>query len=164
SRHPVRRMDLPMGACVRAWLVRRTGPEALSAVVDRRLAPSLRRRAAQGIRGGQRPAAPRPGRGPRPGRSSRRSGRDATAPRLWRAAAGGRARLSHALYFNPRDPHSTRWSPLAEIRPGPGELAQVQRLTAILSDPGGVRDGEAIWDKAASEILEAVILHVLYTA
>ncbi|HMP62857.1 MAG TPA: type IV secretory system conjugative DNA transfer family protein, partial [Phenylobacterium sp.] len=56
------------------------------------------------------------------------------------------------------------WNPLAEIRPGPGELAQVQRLVAILSDPGGARDDEAIWDKSASEILEAVILHVLYTA
>lgn len=82
---------------------------------------------------------------------------------LWSTTAGWRARFSHALYFNPRDPHSARWNPMAEIRPGPGELAQVQRLTAILSDPGGVRDEEAIWDKAASEILEAVILHVLYT-
>ena len=83
---------------------------------------------------------------------------------LWRTTAGWRSRFSHALYFNPRDPASARWNPLAEIRPGPGELAQVQRLVAILADPGGVRDDEAIWDKAASEILEAVILHVLYTA
>lgn len=83
---------------------------------------------------------------------------------LWRVTAGWRSRFSHALYFDPRDPASARWNPLSEIRPGPGELAQVQRLVAILSDPGGVRDDEAIWDKAASEILEAVILHVLYTA
>jgi type IV secretion system protein VirD4 len=83
---------------------------------------------------------------------------------LWRLTAGWRSAFSHALYFNPRDAHSARWNPLAEIRPGPAELAQVQRLVAILSDPGGVRDDEAIWDKAASEILEAVILHVLYTA
>lgn len=83
---------------------------------------------------------------------------------LWRVTAGWRAGYSHALYFNPRDPATARFNPLAEIRPGPQELAQVQRLVAILSDPGGVRDDEAIWDKAASEILEAVILHVLYTA
>lgn len=83
---------------------------------------------------------------------------------LWRLTAGWRATFSHALYFNPRNAHSARWNPLAEIRPGPAELAQVQRLVAILADPGGVRDDEAIWDKAASEILEAVILHVLYTA
>jgi type IV secretion system protein VirD4 len=83
---------------------------------------------------------------------------------LWSVTAGWRSRFSHALYFDPRDPASARWNPLAEIRPGPGELAQVQRLVAILSDPGGARDDEAIWDKAASEILEAVILHVLYTA
>ena len=83
---------------------------------------------------------------------------------LWAVTAGWRSRFSHALYLAPRHAASARWNPLAEIRPGPGELAQVQRLVAILSDPGGIRDEEAIWDKAASEILEAVILHVLYTA
>lgn len=83
---------------------------------------------------------------------------------LWAVTAGWRSRFSHALYLAPRHPASARWNPLAEIRPGAGELAQVQRLVAILSDPGGTRDEEAIWDKAASEILEAVILHVLYTA
>lgn len=83
---------------------------------------------------------------------------------LWRLSAGWRARFSHALFFDPRDPASACWNPLAEILPGPAELAHVQRLVAILSDPGGARDDEAIWDKAASEILEAVILHVLYTA
>lgn len=83
---------------------------------------------------------------------------------LWRVTAGWRSRFSYVLRFNPRDPRAARWNPLAEIEPGPGELAQVQRLVAILSDPAGVRDDEAIWDKSASEILEAVILHVLYTA
>jgi type IV secretion system protein VirD4 len=83
---------------------------------------------------------------------------------LWPVTAGWRGAFSHALFFDPRSPASARWNPLAEIRPGPGELAQVQRLVAILSDPGGRRDDEAIWDKSASEILEAVVLHVLYTA
>ncbi|WP_287901618.1 type IV secretory system conjugative DNA transfer family protein [Brevundimonas sp.] len=83
---------------------------------------------------------------------------------LWRVTAGWRGLHSHALFFNPRHAATARFNPLAEIRPGPQELAQVQRLVAILSDPGGVRDDEAIWDKAATEILEAVILHVLYTA
>lgn len=83
---------------------------------------------------------------------------------LWTVTAGWRAGFSHVLRFNPRDLQSARWNPLAEIQPGAAELAQVQRLVAILSDPGGVRDEEAIWDKSASEILEAVILHVLYAA
>lgn len=83
---------------------------------------------------------------------------------LWRETAGWRSTFSHALYLDPRRPSSARFNPLAEIEPGPQALAQVQRLAAILSDPGGARDDEAIWDKAASEILEAVILHVLYTA
>ncbi len=83
---------------------------------------------------------------------------------LWQITAGWRTTFSHTLRFNPRTPGCARWNPLAEIHPGPGELAQVQRLVAILSDPGGVRDEEAIWDKSASEILEAVVLHVLYAA
>jgi type IV secretion system protein VirD4 len=83
---------------------------------------------------------------------------------LWRATAGWRARFSHTLRFDPRDLRSARFNPLAEIRPGAHELADVQRLVAILADPGGARDDEAIWDRAASEILEAVILHVLYAA
>lgn len=83
---------------------------------------------------------------------------------LWSLSAGFRASLSHAFFFDPRSASSARWNPLAEITPGDGELAQVQRLVAILSDPGGVRDEEAIWDKAACEILEAVVLHVLYAS
>lgn len=83
---------------------------------------------------------------------------------LWRATAGWRSRFSHTLYFNPRDSASARFNPLAEIRPGPQEVAQVQRLVSILADPSGTKEDEAIWDKAASEILEAVILHVLYAA
>lgn len=82
---------------------------------------------------------------------------------LWRTSAGWRSSFSHVLRFDPRAADSARWNPLAEVQPGPGELAQVQRLVAILADPGGVRDDEAIWDKSASEILEAVILHVLYS-
>lgn len=81
---------------------------------------------------------------------------------LWSLTAGFRASFSHALFFDPRSATSLRWNPLCEIIPGPGEMAQVQRLVAILSDPGGVRNDEAIWDKSACEILEAVILHVLY--
>ena len=83
---------------------------------------------------------------------------------LWLLTAGWRAGFSHALFLAPRHPCSARWNPLAEIRPGPNEIAQVHRLVAVLSDPGGARDDEAIWDKAASEILEAVVLHILYTA
>ena len=83
---------------------------------------------------------------------------------LWAISAGFRASVSHAFFFDPRSPATARWNPLAEIAPGPSQIAQVQRLVAILSDPGGVRDDEAIWDKAACEILEAVVLHVLYVS
>ena len=82
---------------------------------------------------------------------------------LWRATAGWRGRFSHACFLNPRSPHSVRFNPLAEIRPGPAEVGQVQRLVAVLSDPAGGREEEPIWDRAAGEILAAVILHVLYS-
>lgn len=83
---------------------------------------------------------------------------------LWAATAGWRSRFSHTLYLDPRDLASARWNPLAAIHPGPGELAQVQRLVAILADPSGSKDEDTIWDKAACELLEAVVLHVLYAA
>lgn len=83
---------------------------------------------------------------------------------LWRLTAGWRSKFSHALYFNPRDPHSACFNPLGEIDHGPNEVTQVQRLVAILADPSGRAHDEAIWDKAGSEIVEAVILDTCYTA
>lgn len=83
---------------------------------------------------------------------------------LWRLTAGWRAVFSHALYFNPRDPRSACFNPLAEVEPGPNEVTQVQRLTAILADPSGRSQDEAIWDKAGAEIVEAVMLDTCYTA
>lgn len=78
--------------------------------------------------------------------------------------AGWRSGFSRILTFNPRSLASARWNPLAEIKPGPGEIGQVQRLVAVLADPSGARNQDAIWDVAASEMLEALILHVLYAA
>lgn len=83
---------------------------------------------------------------------------------LWRLTAGWRAKFSHVLYFNPRDRHSACFNPLAEIEPGPNEVTQVQRLVAILADPSGRVQDEAIWDKAGAEIVEAVVLDTCYTA
>ncbi|HCK83802.1 MAG TPA: conjugal transfer protein TraG [Hyphomonadaceae bacterium] len=83
---------------------------------------------------------------------------------LWRISAGWRSTFSHALYFNPGDPRSACFNPLAEVEPGPNEVTQVQRLTAILADPSGRAQDEAIWDKAGAEIVEAVMLDTCYTA
>ncbi|OQW60407.1 MAG: conjugal transfer protein TraG [Proteobacteria bacterium HN_bin10] len=83
---------------------------------------------------------------------------------LWRLTAGWRAKFSHALYFNPRDRHSACFNPLAEIEHGANEVTQVQRLVAILADPSGRVQDEAIWDKAGAEIVEAVMLDTCYTA
>lgn len=58
---------------------------------------------------------------------------------LWRITGGWRSGFSHSLRFTPRDPASARFNPLAEIRPGPQEVAQVQRLVFILADRAGPR-------------------------
>ncbi|KAK0359104.1 hypothetical protein LTR94_032631, partial [Friedmanniomyces endolithicus] len=42
---------------------------------------------------------------------------------LWVQTAGWRAGFSHVMRFAPRDPRSARFNPLAEIRPGAGEVA-----------------------------------------
>jgi type IV secretion system protein VirD4 len=83
---------------------------------------------------------------------------------LYALTAGWRAPWSHTLVLNPRKMTSARFNPLAEIRLGASEMADVQRLVSVLSDPAGRRDHDAIWDIAAAAILEAAILHVLYAA
>jgi type IV secretion system protein VirD4 len=83
---------------------------------------------------------------------------------LYALTAGWRAPWSHTLVLNPRKMTSARFNPLAEVRLGSSEMADVQRLVSVLSDPAGRRDHDAIWDIAAAAILEAVILHVLYAA
>ncbi len=83
---------------------------------------------------------------------------------LYALTAGWRAPWSHTLVLNPRKMNSARFNPLAEVRLGASEMADVQRLVSVLSDPAGRRDHDAIWDIAAAAILEAAILHVLYAA
>jgi type IV secretion system protein VirD4 len=83
---------------------------------------------------------------------------------LYDLTAGWRAPWSHTLVLNPRKMSSARFNPLAEVRLGASEMADVQRLVSVLSDPAGRRDHDAIWDIAAAAILEAAILHVLYAA
>jgi type IV secretion system protein VirD4 len=83
---------------------------------------------------------------------------------LYALTAGWRAPWSHTLVLNPRKMNSACFNPLAEVRLGSSEMADVQRLVGVLSDPAGRRDHDAIWDIAAAAILEAAILHVLYAA
>jgi type IV secretion system protein VirD4 len=83
---------------------------------------------------------------------------------LYALTGGWRSPWSHTWVLNPRSMTSARFNPLAEIRLGSSEMADVQRLVSVLADPAGRRDDDTIWDIAAAAILEAAILHVLYAA
>jgi type IV secretion system protein VirD4 len=83
---------------------------------------------------------------------------------LWATTAGFRKSLGPTLFFNPRSPYTARFNPMAEISPGDAAVGQVKRLVEILIEPGG-RDGPSdFWDKQGADMLQALILHVLYTA
>ncbi|RZJ97499.1 MAG: hypothetical protein EOO76_18915 [Novosphingobium sp.] len=53
----------------------------------------------------------------------------------WQLTAGGRARFSHALLFNPTDRRSAHCNPLLEVRRGADEVRDVQNIADVLVDP-----------------------------
>lgn len=80
----------------------------------------------------------------------------------WEKTAGYRSRFSHVLYWDPTDPHSCHYNPLLEIRRGIHEIKDVGNLVSILIDPLGT--GKAtFWEREATNLLIAVILHVLHS-
>jgi type IV secretion system protein VirD4 len=81
---------------------------------------------------------------------------------LWDITSGHRASFGQALFFNPRSPRTARFNPMAEIGTGPDAIAQVQRLVSVLCEQAGGSGTQDFWDRQASEILGALILHVLY--
>jgi type IV secretion system protein VirD4 len=83
---------------------------------------------------------------------------------LWTLTAGHRATLGPALFFNPLHPATARFNPLAEIPTGPHAIPEVQKLVAILTEPGGQASAPDFWDRQGAEMLGALILHTLYTA
>jgi type IV secretion system protein VirD4 len=82
---------------------------------------------------------------------------------LWNLTSGFRASFGSAFFFNPRSPHTARFNPMAEIGTGPDAIAQVQRLVSVLCEQSSGNASPDFWDRQASEILGALILHVLYT-
>lgn len=79
-------------------------------------------------------------------------------------SAGWRRLFSYTLRFAPRSKNSARLNPLAEIPCDENAIPMIQRIVTILADPSGRPNEEIIWDTAAREIVEAVILDTLYTA
>jgi type IV secretion system protein VirD4 len=82
---------------------------------------------------------------------------------LWNITAGFRTKFSHTVYFNPTRLESVRFNPLWEIRPGDAEIRDTQNVVEMLVNPTGAKPTLDIWDQQASQLLVALILHVLYT-
>jgi type IV secretion system protein VirD4 len=82
---------------------------------------------------------------------------------LWATTAGFRAQLGPTLFFNPLHLATARFNPLAEIGTGDRAVSDVQKLVGILAEPGGGNGQKDFWEKQASELLSALILHTLYS-
>ena len=82
---------------------------------------------------------------------------------LWNITAGFRTKFSHTVFFNPTRLDSVRINPLLEIRPGDAEIRDTQNVVEMLVNPTGAKLTLDVWDQQASQLLVALILHVLYT-
>ncbi len=82
---------------------------------------------------------------------------------LWDITAGFRSKFSHTVFYNPTRLDSVRINPLLEIRPGDAEIRDTQNVVEMLVNPTGAKQTLDIWDQQASQLLVALILHVLYT-
>jgi type IV secretion system protein VirD4 len=82
---------------------------------------------------------------------------------LWDITAGFRNKFSHTVFYNPTRLDSVRINPLLDIRPGDAEIRDTQNVVEMLVNPTGAKQTLDIWDQQASQLLVALILHVLYT-
>lgn len=85
---------------------------------------------------------------------------------LWEATAGYRSTFGHCVRFNPTDRNGLRYNPLLEVRKGDHEVRDAQNIAEMLIDDGGkgaqLHGHDSIWDQEGSQLLTAMILHVLY--
>jgi type IV secretion system protein VirD4 len=81
---------------------------------------------------------------------------------LWTRTAGYRRQFSRCLRFEPTATDSVRINPLLEVRPGHGEVRDVQNIADILVDPDGSTEKRDHWKSSAHTLLVGTILHVLY--
>ena len=77
----------------------------------------------------------------------------------WVQTAGWRRLFSRVLCFEPADRRSVCWNPLLAIRPE-ADVADAQMIAHIVTVVG---DKDSYWTQAATDLVGAVILHVLYT-
>ena len=83
----------------------------------------------------------------------------------WEKTAGWRRECAgqRVIRFDPGDPKSARFNPLAEIRlRTPHEVADVQNIATMLVDPKGEGFEDKHWSQTAWSLLVGAILHVCY--
>ena len=79
----------------------------------------------------------------------------------WNVTSGYRSKFSKTIYFNPNDPKSAHFNPLAEVRLGKLEVRDVQNIADMIVDPDGLGMTDH-WAKTGHSLLVGTILHVLY--
>ena len=82
---------------------------------------------------------------------------------LWNLTSGYRSKFSHCLFFNPTRLDSIKYNPLLEVR-RECEVRDAQNIATVLADPAGENNTAQFWDISATQLITALILHVLYTA
>ena len=83
----------------------------------------------------------------------------------WEKTAGWRQQGAgqRVIRFDPGDPKSARFNPLAEIRlRSAHEVADVQNIATMLVDPKGEGFEDKHWSQTAWSLLVGAILHVCY--
>ncbi len=80
----------------------------------------------------------------------------------WDLTSGWRSKFSRCIRFDPTDPASPRYNPLAEVRLDLNVVRDVQNIADILVDPDGSLERSSHWEKTAHALLVGAILHVLY--
>jgi type IV secretion system protein VirD4 len=80
----------------------------------------------------------------------------------WQRTAGIRSSFSRCLYFNPVNPDSARFNPLAEVRDNELAVRDAQNIADILVDPTGDKKPKDHWEETAHNLLTAAILHVVF--
>ncbi|MBK8177263.1 MAG: type IV secretory system conjugative DNA transfer family protein [Rhodospirillales bacterium] len=81
---------------------------------------------------------------------------------LYRMSAPFRSSVGAAFFFDPTEPDSACFNPLAEIPVGTSrEIAAVQNIASILVDSSGQKNSEPIWPITATDLLTAIILYAV---
>jgi type IV secretion system protein VirD4 len=79
-------------------------------------------------------------------------------------SAGFRSKFSRCLKIAPHSRNTHQINLLTEVRPGDHEISGAQKLAHYITESSTERHGHVHFEQAAAQLIEAGILHVLYTS